>query len=367
MNNRKREKETLSFRRPDGRGSVEETFFPWDMTVKKFVQQGLPCSIADPMLSRSTENSGCKRYLDTEWGKGIMDYEQYLGFDAVYRIFFPLPFRGYKRKDNDKYKHAVTCMDDFKRLREYGNKETEKYFTDNNVQKAFSNLKDKHIKGEFTVRLNIEGFFWAPRALMGIEPHMYAFYDCPELIHAINEYVLSFFCNKLEKVLDVVPADIVYICEDLSGKNGPMLSPQLFDEFVGCYYKRLIPILKDKGAGNVFVDTDGEFKAIIPRFIDSGVDGFLPMDVNAGMDVVELRNEFPHLKFIGAFNKLCISEGRESIDREFERILPVIRQGGFIPGCDHQVAPSATFQNYKYYISRLRLAMKEAGIKTASQ
>lgn len=38
----------------------------------------------------------------------------------------------------------------------------------------------------------------------------------------------------------------------------------------------------------------------------------------------------PGLKFIGGFNKLTIEEGKEAIDREFERILPVIRSGGYV-------------------------------------
>ena len=115
-------------------------------------------------------------------------------------------------------------------------------------------------------------------------------------------------------------------------KNGPMISPELFDEFIGSYYKRLIPVLKSKGVKHMFVDTDGDFKKLIPNFIESGVEGFLPMDVNAGMDVPTVRKEFPNLKFIGGFNKICIAEGKDAIDREFERIITVVRQGGYIPG-----------------------------------
>ncbi len=85
------------------------------------------------------------------------------------------------------------------------------------------------------------------------------------------------------------------------------------------------------------------------------------MDVNAGMDIVKIREMFPRLKFIGGYNKLRIAEGREAIDREFERILPVIRGGGYIPGADHQVPPSASLKDYRYYIERLKQVMEQAG------
>jgi len=32
--------------------------------------------------------------------------------------------------------------------------------------------------------------------------------------------------------------------------------------------------------------------------------------------------------FVGGFNKLCIADGHEAIDQEFQRLLPVIRQAG---------------------------------------
>jgi hypothetical protein len=50
------------------------------------------------------------------------------------------------------------------------------------------------------------------------------------------------------------------------------------------------------------------------------------------------------VKFIGAFNKLALLEGSEGIDREFQRLMPVIRQGGYIPGLDHQAAPDTRLE-----------------------
>lgn len=79
------------------------------------------------------------------------------------------------------------------------------------------------------------------------------------------------------------------------------------------------------------------------------------------MDIVKVREQFPKLKFIGGFNKLMIAEGKEAIDKEFERILPVIRSGGYIPGSDHQVAPSTSLEDYRYYIEKLREVMAQAG------
>ena len=34
--------------------------------------------------------------------------------------------------------------------------------------------------------MTFDGFFWFPRTLLGIEPHLYSFYDQPELLHRMN-------------------------------------------------------------------------------------------------------------------------------------------------------------------------------------
>lgn len=91
----------------------------------------------------------------------------------------------------------------------------------------------------------------------------------------------------------------------------------------------------------------------------SGVDGFLPVDVNAGVDIVKVREQYPLLKLIGGFNKLELLKGPEAIDREFKRLEPVIRQGGYLCGIDHQAAPDTPLAYYQYYVKRLGEVMAE--------
>ena len=353
MTNRERERRTLSFSEVGGRGSVQETFFPWTMTVDRFREEGLPKSIADAVLHPNYEHVkdglNLEKYFHVNWGGGVLAFENYFGFDPVRRICMGLPYR----RNGEK----ITCADDWKRMKEDAERELELYFTDANIKAAFEPLREAHARGDFSLRMHFEGFFWCPRELLGIERHLFAFYDEPELLRDINEYTLQIYLKNLSKILDILPVDVIFLNEDLSGKNGPMLSPPLFDEFVGSYYKRLFPMLKEKGVGAVFTDTDGDFKQLIPNFLKAGVDGFVPMDVNAGMDIVAVRREFPQLKFIGGYNKLCIAEGKDAIDAEFDRIRPVIEGGGYIPGADHQVAPSTSLENYKYYVAKLTEVM----------
>ena len=57
---------------------------------------------------------------------------------------------------------------------------------------------------------------------------------------------------------------------------------------------------------------------------------------------------------IGAFDKTTMHLGEERMRLEFERLLPVMKQGGFIPAVDHQTPPDVSLENYKIYVRLLK-------------
>ena len=141
--------------------------------------------------------------------------------------------------------------------------------------------------------------------------------------------------------------------EDMSYNKGSMISKQLFDEFILPYYKRLIPEIKKYGT-KVFVDSDGDVSKMIPWFIEAGVDGILPLERQAGVDLVALRKQYPDFLFLGGFDKMCMFRGKEDIRGEFERLRPVMESGKYLIAMDHQTPPGTTMENYRYYVQLLR-------------
>lgn len=361
MNAREKLLNTLQFKNcTDGGGAVLETFQPWDLTVERFAADGMPIepAVLDAIKNPGTNSiDSAAQYFDIRLADGVAEYEAYFHFDKMYRMFFYPPLPKYQLGQRPPVVDAA----DWERIKQEAEAVIQRYHTDETIRRLYARFREPQRRGECSIRFGIPGFFWVPRDLFGIAEHLLALYDEPELMHDIISWLCEYYIQYLDKIFEYIQPDVLYIMEDLSGTNGPMLSPAHFDEYIGAYYQKLIPFLKSKGVANVFVDTDGDFKALIPNFIKSGVDGFLPMDVNAGMDIVAVRKEYPHLKFIGAFNKLVLIDGPEAIDREFQRLLPVIRQGGYIPGCDHQAAPSTPLLNYQYYVEQLRRVMQQAG------
>jgi uroporphyrinogen-III decarboxylase len=157
----------------------------------------------------------------------------------------------------------------------------------------------------------------------------------------------------LNALFPVLKPDMVGFAEDMSYNNGPMLSREQFDEFIAPYYRRVIPHIKKHGV-KVLVDTDGDVTSMIPWMMNAGIEGVYPLERQAGVDVALIRRKYPKFLLLGAYDKMVMSKGEKEMRAEFERLLPVMKSGGFIPSVDHQTPPGVSFANYKIYVKLFR-------------
>jgi hypothetical protein len=143
------------------------------------------------------------------------------------------------------------------------------------------------------------------------------------------------------------------IAEDMSYNHGPMISRRTFNEFIAPYYRQLLPRLQERGIP-LFMDTDGDVSLLVPWLQDLGIQGVLPLERQAGVDGMGLRERFPQLLLVGHFDKMTMTQGEPAMRREFERLWPLMRSGGFIPSVDHQTPPGVSLDQYRCYLRLLR-------------
>lgn len=219
---------------------------------------------------------------------------------------------------------------------------------------------DMQRRGEAVLWITLEGFFWFPRELLGIEPHLYAFYDEPELMHRINGDLAAWMLKCIDAINVYCAPDFMTFAEDMSYNHGAMISEELFDEFILPYYGRVIPRLKEQGTISM-IDSDGDVTIPAWWFERAGIEGILPLERQAGVDIARLRKEHPRMRFIGHFDKLVMNRGKEAVRAEFERVLPTARTGGFIVSVDHQTPPGVCYQEYLQFMALFREYAEKAG------
>lgn len=225
-------------------------------------------------------------------------------------------------------------------------------YTDEKIEKAVhqaKKLKDAHVSGDIIIRVWLDGFFWHPRELFGIENHLYAFYDKKDLMHQINSNLADYNIRILQAVLDVLKPDMVGFAEDMSYNHGPMLSKELFDEFIKPYYLKVNKYIKQHDI-KIFVDSDGDIAGMIDWLIEVDIEGIYPLERQAGVDINQIRKKYPRFLMMGGFDKTVMSKGESAVRHEFERILPAMASGGYIPSVDHQTPPDVSLNDYRTYL-----------------
>jgi uroporphyrinogen-III decarboxylase len=198
------------------------------------------------------------------------------------------------------------------------------------------------------------GLYGTLRDLMGVEGSLCAFYDDPELVKDILDYLTDFWIYIYEKICKDVKADIIHIWEDMSGKQGSLISPDMIKEFMLPNYRKIKDFAEANDIPIFSVDTDGNCEELIPLFADAGVNMMFPFEVAAGCDVVALRRKYPYMSMMGGIDKMEIAKGKVAIDKELERIKPLINKSGYFPTLDHCIPPEISYDDYYYYVNRLK-------------
>ncbi len=131
-------------------------------------------------------------------------------------------------------------------------------------------------------------------------------------------FTADYLIKVWEKALVEAKPDFFRIWEDMAYKSGPLISPRMFREFMLEPYKKLTGFIRDCGCKNILVDCDGNLTELIPLFVEGGVTGFYPFECMSGMDVVQIRKNFPKLQMMGGINKRMLAKGKKEIDAELE-------------------------------------------------
>jgi hypothetical protein len=329
MNHVERFRAAMSFEPADRLPRWEWAMW-WDQTIARWHGEGLP------------------RELD--FGR-VFDIAQYFGLDPYQQFWFSTTEATIEATQHH-VEGIVANMDDYRAIKP-------RLYPDHaKAIEAMRPWAQRQAHGEAVVWATLEGFFWFPRTLMNIERLSYAFYDQPELVHAINSDLTEFNLGLVRQMAKVCVPTFMTLAEDMSYNHGPMISRQVFEEFLAPYYRRVVAELNERDI-LLIVDTDGDVTQLAPWLQGVGVTGVLPLERQAGVDGMRLREQFPTLRMIGHFDKLVMNQGEAAMRSEFERLAPLMKTGGFIPSVDHQTPPGVSLGQYRAYLRLLDEYVKQ--------
>lgn len=198
------------------------------------------------------------------------------------------------------------------------------------------------------------GFFGALREIFGFNELMYAFYDEREIVKEVLDALCDLWIELVAHIQARVKLDYFFIWEDMCSKSGPLISPGMFREFLLPRYRRFTHAIRAGGCGHIIVDSDGDERPLIPLWLEGGVDIVFPFESQFGLDIREVRDQYPELGIIGGVNKRALEFDRHEMDKELAKVPYMLESGRYIPCCDHGVTNQVSWDNYRYFYERLR-------------
>ncbi len=198
--------------------------------------------------------------------------------------------------------------------------------------------------------------FGVLRDWLGVEQVSFLPYDDPELYRDMIAFMADFYVELNAGFLNLVEFDFAYFWEDCCFNTGPLISPAIYREFYHQHYQRMIRAYRDMGVPWMLMDSDGKIDDLLGCWLDSGFDIIFPIEVGTWKaSPTAMRKQYgKRLRMLGGVDKHVISKGEAAIRMELESLLPLVRQGGYIPIPDHRIPPDCSLAQFRTYLRVFR-------------
>lgn len=214
----------------------------------------------------------------------------------------------------------------------------------------WDSIKRQYADRDFPLGISCGSLYGWLRNWMGVEGISLAVYDDPAFLEQAAAEIADCILAVIEKAIDGVQFDFAQFWEDMAYKTSSLIDPAHYRTMFLPQYRRITERLHRAGIDTLMLDSDGYVEDLIPCWLDVGINFIYPMEVAAGMNVVALRKKFGRDLIIGGgMDKRVLAADKAAVKRMVDEKVPLMQDGGYVPGCDHAMPPDIPWENYVYY------------------
>ncbi len=355
MNHRERFLGTFQFKEVDRVPDYEFGF--WTETIDRWHREGLPLekkNNRDVELYLGLEGWDCLEHLPTRSG-----------------FWPPLPERIVKEEEDrvvvddgmggtyirpagassvpHYIRHPLKNREDWEKLKPFFNSGTPGRFP-----LTWDEVVATYKERDYPLGIGVGSLYGWLRNWMGVENISIAFYKDPDWVAEMMDTLVSLWITIIRKALRSVKVDYATWWEDMCYSRGPLLSVRHFEEFMVPRYKKVTDVLKEYGVTINVLDCDGDISLLVPGWLKAGINCMFPVE-SRFTDIHKLRERHGHrVLLMGGVDKMTLAAGEKAIDKELERLTPILKDGGYIPLVDHRCPPEVSYATYQYYLKKKR-------------
>jgi hypothetical protein len=190
---------------------------------------------------------------------------------------------------------------------------------------------------------------------LGLELFSYLSVEEPQVLRDYLEACIEVSVRKVEAAGDPALAPVVLIAEDFASKSGSIFSPRLLRDLHFPYVRRLARAWHERGL-KVLYHSDGNYKRLIPDLVGCEVDGFYCLEPALGMDIVELRRDWPGMVWAGGLDGIDLMERgmpagvRAEVQRQV-RETGALQRGGIFISSSSEINPPVRVENFQAMVA----------------
>ncbi len=172
-------------------------------------------------------------------------------------------------------------------------------------------------------------------------------------VDRINEYAAETTKAQIRAAGGMLDGFVIW--GDVAYKRGMLFSPAYWRKHFKPGVKAIVDVCHAHGLPVIY-HGDGNVAAIFGDLIETGIDAYNPLEVKAGLDVIQLRRTWGHrLAFCGNMDVIAWARGdREELRRIVLTKLNAARGGGYIFQSDHSVPGDISPASYAYVLELVR-------------
>lgn len=135
--------------------------------------------------------------------------------------------------------------------------------------KASADAVDRNER--FVTGFIVPGIFEKLHYLMGMEETMINFYEEPEAMHELIDFLTDWEIKCVDEMIKHIQPEAIFHHDDWGTQHSLMMSPDMFAEFIVPAYKKVYGYIKEKGL-LIMHHSDSYAKELVPYMIEIGID-----------------------------------------------------------------------------------------------
>ena len=324
---------------------------PWEATIERWQNEGMPKG------QNYVDYFGLDKFLHLKLTDNSPRYPaQTLSetdSDKVYTSAWGVTMRQWKHAAStpEFLSHTIVNGDIWRQAKERISPSSDRV----NWDLLKNHYKDMRASGAWIAPVVWFGFDVTHSWMVGTERVLLALVEDPDWIVDMWKTELETELALLDMVWEAgYTFDSIFWYDDMGYKFNQFFSLRMYRNLLKPFHQRAIDWAHAKGI-KAHLHSCGDVRPFVPDLVNMGLDALNPLEVKAGMDPIQLKQQFGQdLVFHGGINAV-LWDRPEEIEAEMERVIPVMKEnGGYIFSSDHSVPSSVSLESFRSIIERAK-------------